>query len=239
MLTIIIPTFNEAENLQKLTDQLLKLDFQDLNILVVDDNSPDGTGDVAEELKNKYPRRIAVLHRKYKMGLGTAYKSGFLYALEHDADIILQMDADFSHPVKKITEMVGAIEDCDCVIGSRYVDGGSLDERWPLWRKGLSAFGNNYAKIILKLPIKDITGGFRLWRSETLQFFPFNRIKSNGYAFQVEMAFVGHCLGCNFIEIPIYFADRKWGKSKMSLKVQIEAALRVWYMLFQYKDLIR
>jgi dolichol-phosphate mannosyltransferase len=235
--TIIIPTYNEAENLPKLVSALFDLPIDDLHLLVVDDNSPDGTGQLAEELSLNYPGRLQVIHRAGKLGLGTAYIRGFRYAIEAGAGALIQMDADFSHPPEKLVELVNAIETCDVVIGSRYVTGGSVDEQWPIWRKALSAFGNLYARIILQLPVKDATGGFRVYRRETLMGMPLEMIRSNGYAFQVEMTYVAHRLGFVFKEVPIYFADRQWGKSKMSFDIQKEAALRVWQMKREYRQL--
>lgn len=208
-----------------------------MHLLVVDDNSPDGTGDLAENLARERPGCISVLHRAGKLGLGTAYISGFRKALDEGAEAIVQMDADFSHPPEKILTMLTALPGCDMVNGSRYIPGGALDERWPLWRKGLSAFGNLYARTILRLPLRDVTGGFRLWRRETLLGMPLQRVKSNGYAFQVEMAYIAHLLGYTFTEVPIYFADRRWGQSKMSFRIQREAAIRVWQMLREYRSL--
>ena len=236
-ITIVIPTYNEVENIPKLFSALFDLPLPDLRLLVVDDNSPDGTGKVAEALSSQYGGRVDVLHRAGKMGLGTAYIEGFHFALEHGAQAIGQMDADFSHPVAKVPELVSAVEDCDIVIGSRYVLGGSLDEHWPLWRKGLSRWGNFYARTILGLPIRDVTGGFRLWRRETLLGMPLQRVKSNGYVFQVEIAYIAHRLGFKSREIPIYFADRRWGTSKMNFRIQLEAALRVWKLVGAYRDL--
>ena len=236
-LTLIIPTSNEAENLPRLIDKLLSLPLPDLQVLIVDDNSPDGTGEIAERLSTENPGRISVIHRPGKLGLGTAYIQGFERALLDGAQAVGQMDADFSHPPDKIPEMVETLQFCDIVLGSRYVPGGSVDLRWPLWRKSLSAFGNFYARTILGLPVRDVTGGFRIWRRETLQGMPLNRICSNGYAFQVEMAYVAACLGFFSIEVPIYFADRRWGTSKMSFRIQREAAIRVWHILLRYRDL--
>jgi dolichol-phosphate mannosyltransferase len=180
---------------------------------------------------------MSVVHRPQKQGLGRAYISGFERAILDGAQAIGQMDADFSHPVEKLPRMLETLQSCDVVLGSRYVPGGSVDLRWPLWRKSLSAFGNFYARTILNLPIRDATGGFRLWRREALLGMPLNRICSNGYAFQVEIAYVANCLGYSFKEIPIYFADRRWGVSKMSFRIQREAAVRVWQILFRYRDL--
>lgn len=237
--TIVIPTYNEAENLPKLVTELFALPLEDLSLLIVDDNSPDGTGQIAEDLSKQPGARIQVMHRKGKLGLGTAYIQGFQKAIELGAQAIGQMDADFSHPIPKIMELATALEDCDVALGSRYIPGGSLDENWPFWRKALSSFGNFYARTILGLPIRDVTGGFRLWRRETLQGMPLQRVRSNGYIFQVEMAYVATLLGYRFKEIPIYFADRRWGQSKMSLRIQLEAALRVWQLAGMYRDLPR
>jgi dolichol-phosphate mannosyltransferase len=239
MITIVIPTYNEAKNITKLLDDLFRLDIHGLNLVVVDDNSPDGTGTLVEEKKADFPGKVWIIHRKEKLGLGSAYKEGFVFALKQGADLIIQMDADFSHPVDKILELVETTGTSHCVIGSRYIPGGSVDENWPFWRKGLSAFGNLYARTILDLPIWDVTGGFRIWRNETLAQLPFNRIRSNGYAFQIETAYVAYLQGCIFSEIPIYFADRNKGDSKMSLRIQLEAAIRIWWMLYQYRDLRR
>lgn len=235
--TIVIPTYNEAENLPKLVAALFALPLPDLDLLVVDDNSPDGTGDLAEALGASTNHRVQVLHRAGKMGLGSAYITGFSCAIQHGAEAVGQMDADFSHPPEKLVELVQSLQDCNIAIGSRYVPGGRLDDQWPLWRKALSGWGNFYARTILNLPLRDVTGGFRLWRAATLQAMPLERVRSNGYIFQVEMAYVAHLLGFQFKEIPIYFADRRWGKSKMSFKIQAEAAIRTWALPGMYRDL--
>jgi len=236
---IVVPTYNEKDNLPMLVESLFKLNIEDLHILIVDDNSPDGTGEIADEIKGKTPDRVSVLHRKGKLGLGTAYLTGFKYCLEQDADQIVQMDADFSHNPKKVTELIDRLKVSDMALGSRYVRGGSLDEEWAFWRKGLSSFGNLYTRLILKMPIKDVTGGFRAWKRETLEGIPLERVKSQGYAFQIEMAYITHLAGYSISEVPIYFADRSRGDSKMSLKIQIEAAKRVWSILFEYRDIQR
>jgi len=235
-IAVVIPTYNEKENLPKITQQIMNLPL-DLKLLVIDDNSPDGTGLVAEELAKQYQGRISVMHRTGKLGLGTAYISGFKNLLGTDADVIGQMDADFSHPPEKLIEMAKALENADIAEGSRYVPGGSLDEKWPLWRKWLSGFGNDYARTILRLPIRDVTGGFRLWKRETLAKMPLDEVKSNGYVFQVEMAYISHKMGFRFVEIPIHFNERVYGQSKMNLSIQIEAALRVWQLIGRYKHL--
>jgi dolichol-phosphate mannosyltransferase len=237
-ITVITPTYNEAENLPKLVSALFALPL-DLHLLVVDDNSPDGTGQRADELALVHPGRISVLHRPGKLGLRTAYLNGFTKALKTDADAIVQMDADFSHDPSALVAMAKRLASCDLVLGSRYVQGGSVDELWPLWRKGLSAFGNFYARTILRFPLRDVTTGYRMWRRETLAGMPLDRIQSNGYVFLVEMAYMAFCLEYKIGEVPIYFADRRWGKSKMSFKIQAEAALRVWQVLWHCRDLRR
>ncbi|MCQ3939068.1 MAG: polyprenol monophosphomannose synthase [Chloroflexi bacterium] len=234
--TIVIPTYNEAENLPKLVSALFSLPL-DLKLLVVDDNSPDGTGRLADELAKAHPGRIEVLHRPGKMGLRSAYLNGFQKILDGDAQAVVQMDADFSHDPAKLVEMSELLKSSDIVLGSRYVPGGSVDQKWPLWRKWLSAFGNFYARSILSLPLHDVTTGFRMWRTETLKQMPFERIQSNGYIFLVEMIYLAHCLEFKIGESPIYFADRRFGKSKMSFKIQMEAAIRIWQVLWNYRDL--
>ena len=236
-ITLVIPTYNEAENLPKLLKALFELPLEDLNVLVIDDNSRDGTGEIADDLKKVYKGRLDVMHRAGKLGLGSAYIQGFTQLLQGDSDAIGQMDADFSHEPAKVVELAKALEKSDIALGSRYIPGGSLDEDWPLWRKWLSTFGNFYARSILRLPIRDITGGFRIWRRETLAAMPLERVRSNGYIFQVEMAYVASKLGFQFKEVPIYFAERQFGQSKMSLRIQIEAALRVWALQRLYRDL--
>ncbi len=235
-ITVVTPTYNEAENLPKLVSALFSLPL-DVRVLVVDDNSPDGTGDIADELALKFPGRIEVLHRPGKMGLRSAYLNGFQKVMDGDSQAIVQMDADFSHDPAALVNMAGLLETCDAVLGSRYTKGGSVDQQWPVWRKGLSAFGNFYAKSILGLPLHDVTTGFRMWRRETLRQMPFERIQSNGYVFLVEMAYLAHCLEFKIGESPIYFADRRWGKSKMSFKIQMEAAMRIWQVWWGYRDL--
>jgi len=235
--TIVIPTYNEADNLPVLVEKVLSLPVPELSILVVDDNSPDGTGEIAENLGKKFNGRVMVLHRTGKLGLGSAYIQGFQMAMNNGAEAVGQMDADFSHPFDKIVDLLQTLESCDMALGSRYIPGGKLDERWPLWRKALSGFGNFYARTILGMPLRDVTGGYRIWKAGTLKAMPLDRIKSNGYIFQVEMAYVASKLGFHFKEVPIYFADRRWGQSKMSFRIQIEAAIRVWQLLFMYRNL--
>jgi len=236
-ITLVIPTYNEVENLPKLLQALFALPLSNLNVLVIDDNSRDGTGEIAEELKKTYKGKLDVMHRAGKLGLGSAYIQGFTRLLAGDSDAIGQMDADFSHDPAKVVELVRALDSCDVSLGSRYVPGGSLDKDWPYWRKWLSSFGNLYARSILRLPVRDTTGGFRLWKRETLAAMPLERVRSNGYIFQVEMAYIAYKLGFRFSEVPIYFAERRFGQSKMSLHIQMEAAVRVWSLHRQYRDL--
>lgn len=233
---VVVPTYNEAENLPRLVSALFALPL-DLRLLVVDDNSPDGTGQIAEQLKRAYEGKIDVLHRKGKGGLGPAYIAGFQWVLKNtDVDAVGQMDADFSHDPKVLPRLAEALEGgADAALGSRYVPGGSVDRRWSLWRKGLSAFGNFYARAILRLPLRDVTGGYRLWRRKVLETIPLERVRSNGYIFQVEMAYLAHKLGFRMVEIPIYFADRRFGQSKMSFRIQVEAAIGVWRLKWRYR----
>jgi dolichol-phosphate mannosyltransferase len=235
---VVVPTFNEAENLPRLVEQLLALPIEGLEILVVDDNSPDGTGKIADDLGAQNPGRLNALHRPGKAGLGTAYVEGFRWAIDHGADIILQMDADFSHDPKYVPQLVETIKNCDAVIGSRYTKGGQLDERWGVGRRLLSWWANSvWVRGILRTPVKDNTGGFRAWRRQTLIGMDLSRVRSNGYIFQVEITYIALRLGYKFCEVPIYFADRKYGKSKMGLEVQIEAALRVFQVWLNHHTL--
>ena len=208
-------------------------------MIVVDDNSPDGTGRIADELAESNPGRLSVIHRSGKQGLGTAYLTGFQKALDNGAETIAQMDADFSHPPQKLLSLLETLKSCDLALGSRYVKGGGVDRHWPYWRKSLSAFGNLYARTILTLPIKDATGGFKVWRRKTLRGMPLERVSSNGYAFQIEMNYMAYSLGYAIEEVPFYFPDRESGSSKMSFQIQLEASFRVWQLLYEYRDLGR
>ena len=235
--TIVLPTYNEAENLPLLVEKIFALPPTDISLLIVDDNSPDGTGQIADELAKQHPSRIEVMHRTVKDGLSRAYMAGFEHVLQTDAEAIGMMDSDFSHDPKKLPEMIAALSHADLVIGSRYVPGGSVDRDWPMVRKWLSGFGNTYARTILGVPVRDMTTGYRMWRREALEKFPRERIVSGGYVFLVEMAYIAHRLGLRIREVPIYFADRKRGESKMDLRIQIEAAFRVWQVLFKHRDI--
>ena len=236
-LTVVIPTYNEAQNLPILVGALFSLPIGGLRIVIVDDNSTDGTGRIAERLAEEHPGQFNVIHRSGKLGLGTAYITGFRQALDQGSSAIAQMDADLSHPPEMLPVLLDTLSSNDIALGSRYVKGGSVDVNWPYWRKTLSAFGNNYARSILGLPVRDATGGFKIWRRDTLLGMPLERVRSSGYAFQVEMAYIAFLLGFTFKEEPFYFADRGWGHSKMSLRIQLEAAVRVWQMRSEYRDL--
>lgn len=234
---IVLPTYNEKENLPQMLTALLALPVEDLNVLVVDDNSPDGTGNIADEWAAK-DAHVTVLHRTQKAGLGPAYIAGFKQALKLNADYIIQMDCDFSHQPKYILDMLAAAPNCDMVIGSRYVKGGSVDETWGWFRKALSGFANSiYIPTILGIPMRDATGGFRLWKRQTLIGLDLDRVKSNGYVFQVELSYITHRLGFRVTEIPIYFPDRKMGQSKLDFRIQREAALRVWQIRSRHRAL--
>lgn len=245
--TVVVPTYNEADNLPNLATALLALPIPGLQLLVVDDNSPDGTGQVADRLaaeanagSNARPR-VAVLHRQGKGGLGTAYVAGMTKAVAEGADFVVQMDADFSHSPAYVPQMLGVIlaTDADVVVGSRYVPGGSLDERWEFGRRLLSAWANLYSRAILGLRIRDMTAGFKMWRRSALQAIDLAGIRSNGYSFQVEMAYLAEHLGFRIIEIPIHFEDRRIGRSKLDVPVKIESAWRTWQIRWRYRHLTR
>lgn len=238
-LMVVTPTFNEVQNLSALTAELFALDLDGLEILVVDDDSPDGTGQLADELAERYAGRFHVIHRTGERGLGLAYREGFRYAVDAEADLIVQMDADFSHSPKYIPQFVERIqEDYDVVVGSRYVSGGALDEKWGMGRYLLSWWANSaYARPILHLDVKDATAGFKCWRRAALLGIDLDTIRSNGYVFQVEMAYVCQRLGYPVLEIPIFFEDRRIGQSKMSMPIKIEAALRVWEVWWRHRRL--
>jgi dolichol-phosphate mannosyltransferase len=236
-LLIVVPTYNEAENLEELLQQLWALPIPQVKVMIVDDASPDGTGQIAERLSKEKPDQLAVIHRKGKMGLGSAYIAGFQAALQEKPEAIAQMDADFSHSPTYLPHFLSLLTEADAVLGSRYIPGGKLDERWGKGRLFLSWFGNFYARSILGLKLRDVTGGFRVWRSETLQGMPLEKVRSDGYIFQVEMAFIATRLGYQLIESPIYFEDRRIGQSKMSFRIQLEAALRVWQIKYLHRRL--
>ncbi len=227
-LTIILPTYNEAENLPDMVQALWALGLPHLRLIVVDDSSPDGTGDVADLLAEDSRGTLQVIHRPAKSGLGTAYLAGFRRALEEGATLVGQMDVDFSHAPADVLRLLAEMPENDIAVGSRYVPGGMLDSRWGAGRRLLSWWGNLYSQALLGLRVHDATAGFKVWRRETLLGMDLRRIRSNGYVFQVEMAYVAQRLGYRVCEVPIYFEDRRIGQSKMSTQVKLEAAWRVF-----------
>lgn len=227
---VVIPTYNERENLPRLVPAVLEK-HPHLEVLVVDDASPDGTGEIAESLARE-TGRVRILHRTGKLGLGTAYVAGFEYALSRDYDHVLQMDADFSHRPQDLPQLLEAIDTADLVIGSRNIPGGRV-ENWSLLRRFISKGGSFYARNILKMPIGDCTGGFKCWRREALEALNLAGVGSNGYGFQVEMNYLSHRAGLRIVEVPIVFPDRTAGRSKMSSKIVLEAALLVWKLRFR------
>ena len=222
---VIVPTYNERANLPPLLDQLLALPA--VRILVVDDASPDGTGRVADEYASRNRARIQVLHRSGKRGLGLSYIDGMYVALRTDATHICQMDADLSHSPTDIPRLLDAAGEADFVIGSRYVRGGRI-ENWPLHRRLLSAFANRYIRAITRMTIRDCTSGFRCWRREALERLPLASIRSDGYAFIVELAFEATRAGLRCAELPITFVERREGASKLSGMVIIESVIVPW-----------
>lgn len=234
----VLPTYNEASNIAPMVEQLLALPLDDLNILIIDDNSPDGTGHIADRLHEQHSGRVSVLHRAGRMGLGTAYIAGFHWALDRGADSLIQMDSDFSHSPSYLPEFVGQMDRYDVVVGSRYVPGGRLDPRWSGWRYLLSKWANSvWVRTILGLRVKDATAGFKCWNRRALERILTTRVRSNGYVFQVEMAYLCEKLGFRILEWPIYFEDRRIGQSKMSVPVKLEAAWRVFEIRFRHGDL--
>ncbi|WP_432991573.1 polyprenol monophosphomannose synthase [Dactylosporangium sp. CA-233914] len=232
--TVVVPTYNERDNLPELVAQLTALPLPNLHVLVVDDNSPDGTGEVADKLAIESPQTVAVLHRTAKDGLGRAYVAGMSRALEDGADVVIQMDADLSHPSSAIPAMVDALADetVAVVLGSRYVPGGRVAGDWAWHRKALSAWANFYVDTILRLGVRDATAGFKAWRAEALRGIDISSIRSNGYSFQVEMNYRVARQGLRIVEVPIHFAERTEGASKMSLRVQLESAMMPWKLRF-------
>lgn len=222
---VIIPTYNEKVNLPKLLPKVLGQD-DSIDVLIVDDNSPDGTGDYIKSLQNGNDR-IRLIERAKKLGLGTAYIEGFKYALKYGYDFVFEMDADFSHDPNEIPNFLNAIKENDLVLGSRYINGVRV-LNWPMQRLLLSFFASVYTRIITGMPIRDATGGFKCFRRAVLEKIDLNRIKSNGYSFQIEMTFKAYKFGFRIKEIPITFVDRVKGKSKMSKKIVREAILMVW-----------
>jgi len=224
---IISPTYNEKKNITSLIESVFSIN-QDYHILIIDDNSPDGTANFVKELQLKY-KNLFLEERPGKAGLGTAYKYGFNWALNRDYDNIVQMDADLSHDPKEIIEMVRLLNNYDLVIGSRYIDGVSV-VHWPIKRLLLSYGANVYARLVTGLRIKDSTGGYKAWKREVLNSIDINAVKSQGYSFQIEMNWRAWQKKFSIIEHPIIFADRTIGESKMSKKIMLEAVIVIWRM---------
>ncbi|NOY89055.1 MAG: polyprenol monophosphomannose synthase [FCB group bacterium] len=224
---IIFPTYNEKDNIEKIVHAVLPLDPR-INVLIVDDSSPDGTGEIADRLA-KEEAKVNVLHRKEKEGLGKAYISGFKWAIENEYDFIFEMDADFSHGPEYIKDFLDEIQHYDLVIGSRYISGVNVIN-WPMSRLLLSYFANVYTRIITGLPLKDATGGFKCFRRKVLEAIDLDKVKATGYVFQIEMSMRAWKKGFKIKEIPIVFVDRIAGQSKMSKKIMREAIYMVWLL---------
>jgi dolichol-phosphate mannosyltransferase len=226
---VIIPTYNEVLNLERLVRQILATG--DFDVLVVDDHSPDGTGEVADALARQFPEHVSALHRHGKQGLGSAYLHGFGYALQAGYDRIFQMDADFSHDPGYLPALRDALDQADLVLGSRYVPGGGT-QHWPLLRRVLSRVGSAYAATVLGLPVHDVTSGFKGFNRQVLEDLDFDAIRSSGFSFQIEVTFQCHRQGFAIVEVPIMFEDRRMGQSKMNRHIITEAMLMVWRLRF-------
>ncbi len=231
---VVLPTYNERENLPIMVEALFGLGIDGLELLVVDDNSPDGTGELAEQLRAQRPDTIHVAHRPQKLGLGPAYIDGFGRALALGADYIVEMDADFQHDPQILHQFRRWVEHYDVVVGSRYIRGGSVEDRWSFSRKLLSRGGSIYARLILGLRTHDPTGGFKCFRASALRAIDLERIRSSGYTFQIEMSYACQRAGLRVKEVPIHFVDRARGTSKMSARIAIEATWRVWQIKRRY-----
>ena len=234
MNTIVLPTYNEHDNLRHAVARIREVaDGHDLQLhtLIVDDDSPDGTGELADHLAAEYPD-VEVLHRTGKEGLGKAYLAGFRHALDAGADLLFEMDADLSHDASYLPHFVALVDKgADVVLGSRYVRGGGV-ENWTLSRKAISRGGCLYAQTVLGLPYRDLTGGFKCFRRTVLETIDLDAIGTKGYGFQIEMTYRAHKLGFNIVELPIIFVDRKVGESKMSNDIFVEALVNVWRLRF-------
>ena len=220
--TVCLPTYNERDNVERMVRELGRYDVK---VLVIDDNSPDGTGHIADKLATELPY-VDVLHRSYKEGLGPAYLAGFRQALAAGAERILEMDCDFSHDPADVPRLVAATEGADLALGSRYVPGGKIGN-WGLGRRIVSSGGSLYARLLLGLPVRDLTGGFKCYRREVLEAIDLDAIDSRGYAFQIETTYRAILRGFRVVEVPITFVDREVGGSKMSRSIVLEAIWKV------------
>jgi dolichol-phosphate mannosyltransferase len=227
---VVIPTYNEADNVVRLVPEVLE-HLPDGEVLIVDDDSPDGTADLVAAMGARDPR-VRLLRHGPKIGIGPAYKAGFVEALRRRPDYVIQMDADFSHPPGMLPEFVRLAADHDLVLGSRYVNGITV-VNWPIERLLLSYFGNVYVRRILSLPVRDATGGFKCWRRDALERVGVDRVRSNGYAFQIETTYRAWKRGCSIHEVPILFLDRTTGDSKMTRRIGMEALWIVWWLRTQ------
>ncbi len=224
---VVIPTYNERGNIAGLVPQVLARDRR-LEVLVVDDASPDGTGDEAERLRRRFPGRVHVLHRRGKGGLGSAYVEGFGWGLKRGYGLLLQMDADWSHDPKYLPDFLKALQTADVVVGTRYQGGRVSVVNWPLSRLFLSTGASLYVRLVTGLPLSDCTGGFKAFRRRALESIGLDKVRSDGYSFQIEMNYKAHRRGFRFAEVPIIFIDRTSGSSKMSPRIVREAIWRVW-----------
>ncbi|MEW6621159.1 MAG: polyprenol monophosphomannose synthase [bacterium] len=230
---VIIPTYNEKDNVQKLIPQILNLEGK-INVLIVDDNSPDGTGEVVNKLKEEFPDRVFVIHRPGKLGFASAYLEGFQFGLKMDVDYIISMDADFSHNPDFLPKFISKLKDYDVVVGSRYTHGTVSVVNWPIKRLILSRFANLYAKIVTGLKINDCTSGFVGYRANVLEGINFKNIVSDGYSFLIEMKYRAYKKGYKLTEVPIVFEERRLGQSKMSKRIIFEALFVVWRIRFGF-----
>jgi dolichol-phosphate mannosyltransferase len=228
-LLVVLPTYNESPNLDQIVPAILSQDDR-IEVLVVDDNSPDGTGLMADAIADTLAR-VHVLHRPGKEGLGRAYLAGFRWGLEHGYDLLFEMDADFSHDPKFLPDLIRAVEKdgADLALGSRYKTGVNVIN-WPMSRLMLSSGANLYARIVTGMPLTDSTGGFKCFRRRVLEAIPLEKVKSNGYAFQIEMSYRAFRKGFRLVEIPIIFTDRVEGHSKMNRRIVLEAVWMVWWL---------
>jgi dolichol-phosphate mannosyltransferase len=229
---VIVPTFNERENLPVLATALMK--DPEVSMLVVDDRSPDGTGELADGLARDYPGRIEVMHRTERPGLGRSYIDGIRSVLDRPVDVICQMDSDLSHDPQHLRDLIAATAQADVVIGSRYIPGGAI-VNWPLRRKLLSRFANTYIRLVTRLTPHDCTSGYRCWRREALAALPLDQFGANGYSFLVEMLFAASAAGLTFAEVPITFVERRLGESKLSQAVLVESAITPWRLVTDRK----
>jgi dolichol-phosphate mannosyltransferase len=225
---VIVPTYNERNNLPLLVDGLMK--HAGVRVLVVDDQSPDGTGEVADALAARFPERVEVLHRSGNKGLGRSYIDGITRAIGEPVDLVCQMDADLSHDPEQLPRLLAAAANADVVLGSRYIPGGAI-VNWPRRRRLLSRFANIYIRSVTRLNVRDCTSGYRCWRRDALAALPLDRFFSDGYSFLIEMLFVAARRGCRVAEVPITFVERREGESKISRAVMVESALTPWRLV--------